>query len=182
MSDKMRIFAAEACELPGSRAVRLLLGFAVREMYGIGLPEIRKTEPGKPFFPERPDIFFSLSHTKEYVACAVAGYPVGLDVETEREILPSLSGRICSPGEMAEFSFFQSWVLKESYIKLCGTLTDSYVNIAFSRSGSGILAPSPEVSAALFPKLGGTFAGACCIGKMADRIELVDAAKVYGGY
>jgi phosphopantetheinyl transferase len=39
------------------------------------------TEDGKPFFPDLPQIHFSLSHSGEYIACAFSDEEVGLDLQ-----------------------------------------------------------------------------------------------------
>ena len=63
----------------------LLLRHALREEYGLNeLPAIETGEKGKPFFPERRDIHFNLSHCKPAVACVLADTPVGVDVQEYR--------------------------------------------------------------------------------------------------
>ncbi len=60
----------------------LLLRHALREEYGLTeLPAIETGEKGKPFFPDRPEIHFNLSHCRTAVACALAAAPVGVDVQ-----------------------------------------------------------------------------------------------------
>ena len=65
----------------------LLLRQALREEYGLTeLPRIETGEKGKPFFPERPDIHFNLSHCQTAVACALDASPLGVDVQELRPL------------------------------------------------------------------------------------------------
>jgi 4'-phosphopantetheinyl transferase len=81
----------------------------------------------------RPDLRFSLSHTRGMVACAVGlGHDLGVDVEAERQTLPVLemAHRHFSPAEAklvasappAERNhvFYRLWTLKEAYVKATG--------------------------------------------------------------
>ena len=65
----------------------LLLRRALREEYGLtDLPRLDTGEKGKPFFPDRPDLQFSLSHCRTAAACALAHAPVGVDVQEVRHL------------------------------------------------------------------------------------------------
>ena len=48
-----------------------LLAYAVRAVWGIDLPETAELPGGKPYFPARPQLHFSVSHTR--TAALVAG-------------------------------------------------------------------------------------------------------------
>ena len=41
-----------------------LLAYAVQEVHGLSLPEIARDSHGKPFFPQRQEICFNLSHCR----------------------------------------------------------------------------------------------------------------------
>ena len=65
----------------------LLLRHALREEHGLSaLPRLETGEKGKPFFPDRLDLQFSLSHCQTAVACALAPVPVGVDVQELRPL------------------------------------------------------------------------------------------------
>ena len=177
----MRAFYTERGSEDASRCVRLLLRYAVREMYGIPLPAIEKTEAGKPYFPERPDIFFSLSHSKRHVMCAVGDAPVGADMEEERPVSPRLKERYATPEEMAQFDFLELWVLKESRLKLMGGTLTGLRNVHFKRAEDGILCPDPGASAVLW-RPEGLFAAVCCLGEPPETLERVAREKVAPGY
>ncbi|MDR3277456.1 MAG: 4'-phosphopantetheinyl transferase superfamily protein [Oscillospiraceae bacterium] len=151
----IRAAAAPRGALPGSAAVYALLARLVREEYGVPLPAVQKTPAGKPFFPDRPDIHFSLSHTVTHVLAAVSDSPVGVDVETVRPRRAGLAARVCSPEELALFDFFDLWVLKESCIKLRGGTLGDIFSLRFSRADGKILAPDPGVSCELYGSVPG---------------------------
>lgn len=106
-----------------------LAGLSLLEkLYGAPLPEIKRTPLGKPYFPGE-NLQFSISHTKNYVFCAVAEHPIGIDAEElERDIRLSLAEKILSPGELQQFqnapdkrrALLTFWVLKEAAGKCTG--------------------------------------------------------------
>jgi phosphopantetheinyl transferase len=65
----------------------LLLRHALRAEYCLTeLPRIETGEKGKPFFPERPELHFNLSHCQTAVACALDASPLGVDVQELRPL------------------------------------------------------------------------------------------------
>jgi phosphopantetheine--protein transferase-like protein len=94
-------------------------------------------EYGKPLIdganPRLSSISFSLSHTRGYVACAIAsGIPVGIDIELIDQSQPSqfvadkfFSQREASwlrqcPDELRSSRFVELWTLKEAFLKAAG--------------------------------------------------------------
>ena len=136
----MRVFIS-FCGGDEKKAARRLLARAVLLEYGLRGLRIEKTQFGKPFFPDRPDIHFSISHTDVAVLCAVSSGPVGCDVQIRRAISGRLPARVCAPEELFLFDFFELWALKESWIKLCGRLDRPLREIVFGLSGGAITAP-----------------------------------------
>ncbi len=69
-------------------------------------------------------LHLSVSHSGDWVACAVAEAPVGLDLEApqrERDI-PGLIALCCTPKEQALLAadaaaFYELWTVKESWLK-----------------------------------------------------------------
>lgn len=123
-------------------AARSLLAYALRELYGIPCPEIVKDGNGKPHFPSRPDIRFSLSHTRTHVLVCVSDSLCGCDAETVRPLRPSVVKTVCSPQELEQFDFFELWTLKESFFKLHGSLPCPFWESRFRRTDGGIIVPS----------------------------------------
>ena len=81
------------------------------------------TDSGKPYFEDRQDLYFSLSHSGTVAAAALSDVPVGLDVEKIRESYrESLINRCLSPEEKAVYDgdFTRVWCRKEALAKLSG--------------------------------------------------------------
>lgn len=84
-------------------------------------------ENGKPFLPDS-GMFFSLSHSGAYAACALSDRPVGLDLERETAPRPPLLRRCFSAAEQEYIrsssnpsaAFTQLWTGKESLGKATG--------------------------------------------------------------
>ncbi len=104
----------------GSAWARCLLSLAWARYVGGEMPEPSYPERGRPFFPERPEVHFSISHTNGLALCALGEREVGADVERRRAVRPALMRRVLSPEEAAQFDFFEVWTLRESYYKLSG--------------------------------------------------------------
>ena len=97
--------------------------------------EIEYGEKGKPYLPEFPGLYFSLSHSGDYVALALSCHPVGVDIQEERVLSESLQNRYFTKEENESgakpFAIFSG---KESYIKYTGegmsrSFTDFCVNL-----------------------------------------------------
>ena len=108
----------------------------LEELYGAPLPEVRRTDRGKPYFTCGAP-YFSISHTKRHAFCAMGPAPLGLDAEeADREIRPALAEKILSPGEAARLqaaedpraALLKLWVLKEAEAKRTGEGLRGYPN------------------------------------------------------
>jgi len=135
----VRIYCTGRGENTGSAAVYALLDYAFRNSCSGDMPSIKKTPRGKPYFPERPDIHFSLSHGHTHVLCALSGSPVGADIESPRVIGGKALKFFCSRRELAMFDPLDLWVLKESYIKLFGLTLAEIRDLRFTREAGGRL-------------------------------------------
>ena len=75
-------------------------------------------------------IHFNLSHSGDFVACAVSSHECGVDIQEIRPVRDSLITKNLSEEEQTdllyfegaarELRFFEYWVLKEAYIKAIG--------------------------------------------------------------
>ena len=156
-----------------------LLRTAFTDWLGIDMPNIQKTPSGKPYFPDRPDIHFSISHTSSHVMCAISFFPVGVDVEAVRPIPEQLPARVCSPEELEEFDFFELWTLKESFIKLSGHMTAALREICFARDGDIIKTPDKNVFAKLYGGAEGCMAAVCTSGdEFPETMEFIPFDKL----
>ena len=103
----------------------LLLAYGLRKEYGMeAVPKFRKAASGKPFFPETHMPFFNLSHSGNFVGCAVHDQEIGLDIQEITEPRDSLIRRVCTQDELASLKssqdFCRIWTMKESAVKLTG--------------------------------------------------------------
>lgn len=112
-----------------------LLHDALCESLGVSLGagqafKISYEEEGKPYLIGEPDIYFNLSHSGEYVSCAVADMPIGIDIQKKVTVRSRIAERFftgadnqklsaCNEEEREEL-FFRMWSIKESYVKLTG--------------------------------------------------------------
>lgn len=79
---------------------------------------------GKPILTNAP-VHFNLSHSGDFVLCAVDDQPVGVDIEAIRPISPKLIDRVCSDEERAfvrgdSGRFLRLWTAKEAIVKHSG--------------------------------------------------------------
>ena len=146
----MKILCAALNGMNGSEAAYNLLGYVYRSEFHADPPPIEKTPNGKPFFPSCPDVHFSLSHSKTHVLCALSRRPVGVDIESPRQISRLAIDYFCSPDELAMFDPLDLWVLKESYIKLVGGTLSMVKKIRFSLDGDRIVAPDENAFPILY--------------------------------
>ena len=101
-----------------------LLEEAVYRVWGwSGLPEVVRTQRGKPLFVRMNCHCFSLSHSGGYALCALSDDgPVGVDIELVRPRREGFPAYVLSEKEQAAFDgsweeFTRIWTLKESWCK-----------------------------------------------------------------
>ena len=95
---------------------RALLAFALEETLGT-VPALAKTAAaGQPYFPERPGLFLSLSHTEGAALLALSDAPVGVDIERVRPIPPRLGRDFAGREE----TFWRRWTAAEAAAKRDG--------------------------------------------------------------
>lgn len=93
--------------------------------------EIRKGENGKPFIVGKDKACFSLSHSGEWVVCAIHMYQIGIDLQERRVMRKAVAHRFYSQRENEWLNeveneeerrllFYQMWCAKESYGKMTG--------------------------------------------------------------
>lgn len=109
--------------------VQNLLLDALKQEYGIKeLPEIKRTELGKPFFPKYPQICFNYSHSKNAAVCVLSTQEVGIDLEQIRSYSEKTARRFCGKAEWnwlqeqkdPDLSWIRIWTLKEAWLKYRG--------------------------------------------------------------
>lgn len=114
MEDKIRSLAAT-----------LLLDELLKE-YNLNERDMEyfQGENKKPYF-NNSDIFFSLSHSGDYVAAAISDKEIGIDIEQVHTINHNIAKRFFTEKEIGyienDDDFFKLWVQKESFVKAIGT-------------------------------------------------------------
>lgn len=83
---------------------------------------------GKPYLHDYPNAQFNISHSGQFVACAISDRPIGVDIQEivpyHRDVakrvfsLEELSHIESSPDRSAEFT--RLWTQKEAYLKMVG--------------------------------------------------------------
>lgn len=87
--------------------------------FNLKLPKIYTTTNGKPYFKDS-NIFFNYSHSKNYIACAISTYEVGIDIEeASRKISDDIAKKYLN-NEKDNSKRIETWVKKEAYSKLKG--------------------------------------------------------------
>jgi Phosphopantetheinyl transferase len=111
----------------------LLLFYSIRDSFGVSFEqlEIQKNPYGKPYCSNYDFIHYNLSHSNEWIVCAVSSSEVGIDVQVIVEFGLNIAKRFFSKDEYKYLSncskecrnrmFTKLWTLKESYVKLIGT-------------------------------------------------------------
>lgn len=112
----------------GHAAGRALLAQMYFQQTGQPLPDIAVTDMGKPYFTNC-SLHFSISHTKNFVFCALSEKPIGIDAEPlDRVIDLRLADKILSASERIFYdaardkqqTLLRFWVLKEAGAKCSG--------------------------------------------------------------
>ncbi|MEI5992045.1 hypothetical protein A5881_003601 [Enterococcus termitis] len=114
----------------------LIAGLLIRAMLKEIVPEYYnainffKNNYGKPYIKGVPELYFNISHSGDYVCCAVSDEEVGIDVErinlsidirNFKTFFPEEEWcQIISKSKNSIDNFFSLWTLKESYVKKIG--------------------------------------------------------------
>lgn len=86
---------------------------------------------GKPFFKNRPEIYFNVSHSAECAVCSFSDEETGCDIEKYDKVNTEIARRFFARSESDYIfsakteeeqlqKFFRIWTLKESYLKFSG--------------------------------------------------------------
>lgn len=119
----IRLFASTTLE------AYALLTRVIIEGYGFPtLPELLRTETGKPYFEYASAPHFNLSHSGGYVLCGVGDRPLGVDIEVVRPRKAGLPGYCLTEREQFMFwdrggrweDFYELWTRREAWSKYTG--------------------------------------------------------------
>lgn len=95
-------------------------------------------EKGKPHIENLKNVHFNISHSGNYVVCAIASEEIGIDVERIRKVNLRIAERFFSPSEIHDLMaceeekriqyFITLWTIKESYLKAIGRGLTQHLN------------------------------------------------------
>ena len=138
----------------------LLARYSVGNFTGNPYQEINLIfgEKGKPHIGNLSNVHFNISHSGNYVVCAVASTEVGIDVERVRKVNLRIAERFFSAPELHDLLeldeearkqyFIILWTIKESYLKAIGRgLTQNLNSFTISKNGSTYLLTGNEEAA-----------------------------------
>ena len=127
--DEKRRRRIRRLRVPLKRAQCAAAGLLLTHLFGEKgvAPNLTYGENGKPYLANRPDTFFSITHSDKWVFLAVSDSEIGIDAQAPRKVCPRLAARSTSPEELAwvkentEPNFTRLWTMKEAYLKYTGT-------------------------------------------------------------
>ena len=109
----------------------ILAKTVIKKTFGIDIAKKKfaYTEYGKPYLLNYPHVHFNISHSGEYVACAVSDKPVGVDIQKIGEYNCDVAKRVCNEKELEQIEnsldkaseFTKLWTQKEAVLKMYGT-------------------------------------------------------------
>lgn len=113
---------------PQKRAQQVAAGWLLCHLFGKDgqPPRLTHGSRGKPYLADDKNTFFSLSHTGDWVFCAVADSEVGLDAQIGTPYNAKIAERWFTPTENAWLAddpdgrFAALWAKKEAYVKFTG--------------------------------------------------------------
>jgi 4'-phosphopantetheinyl transferase len=103
--------------------------------------EILEDEFKKPYINGLADFHFNISHSGEYIVCAISNKPVGVDIEKISKYNLKIAEKYFTKDEIEYNDFFKIWVHKESFVKAVGkglTLLQNKINIVSNGKISNI--------------------------------------------
>lgn len=106
---------------------RMHTAYALLER-AVGGQEIARDAYGKPYFPRRPDLHFSLSHSGGLALCGVGTGPLGVDIELVRPRRAGLPRYALTDLEHGDYlargggwgDFCALWTRREAWVKYTG--------------------------------------------------------------
>lgn len=95
----------------------------ILKYYGLSTSDIIYNEYGKPYLKNN-EICFNISHSGDYVVCAVSKNEIGVDIQEIRKVNDLIVQKKYTKEEQKyvtdDVTFTKVWTLKESYVKAIG--------------------------------------------------------------
>jgi 4'-phosphopantetheinyl transferase len=93
--------------------------------------KLNKNQYGKPYLKDYPNFNFNISHSGDFVVCAIDNNPIGIDIEEVKYIeYEDIAKNFFTAHEFDYITkddsfnslsrFYEIWTLKESFVKCCG--------------------------------------------------------------
>lgn len=118
------------------------MGLQIETASEVGIFRVARTQRGKPYFPELPEVRVSVSHSGKYWVCACSGEEVGIDlqehvrmqgesIEEASARFRKMAHRFFHPVEAgfvdadSYLRFFGVWAARESFVKYTGQGIDA---------------------------------------------------------
>ena len=118
--------------------------------------EIIYNEYGKPLIKDSK-YFYNISHSGDYVICALSNKQIGIDIEKVRDINLKISNQFATKSEKEYINnpktFFQIYILKEAYFKMLGTNLNNILNIEFNIKDNTITCSNSNINASFINDL-----------------------------
>ena len=97
----------------------------------LGIPfdaHISYGEFGKPYLSDYQEVHFNISHSGQFIACAVSNRLVGVDVQMITPYQPDIAAKVCDKAELIQIEastdpaaeFTKIWTRKEAVAKVFG--------------------------------------------------------------
>ncbi len=136
--DRIRRQKTRRLQSAQKRAQSATVGLLINHLFGDDAVDYDTN--GRPFIPNKPAEHISISHTDNWVFCAVSCVPIGMDAQVFTPRKSGVVRRLFSAPEQdvqSDEDFTRIWTLKEAYYKLCGNAPHSVIrDTEFSRSPS----------------------------------------------
>ncbi len=130
-----------------SLAAGLLLENGIAEL-GIENYTIKYNENGKPYLDGVESVFFNLSHSGRYAACAIYNREIGIDIQEIKAVSQKLIRKVATDKELSFLmslsekerieQFVRLWTIKESYVKYIGVSIGSILQSLEASFDGGI--------------------------------------------
>lgn len=124
---KQRVKQISDCMIFGD----ILAKIAIKKTFSIDVAnqKFAYTTYGKPYLSNHSNVHFNISHSGEYVVCAVYNKPIGIDIQKIGEYNPDVAKRVCNEKELKQIEdsldkaseFTMLWTQKEAVLKMYGT-------------------------------------------------------------
>ncbi|MFC5704207.1 4'-phosphopantetheinyl transferase family protein [Cohnella faecalis] len=156
---------------------------------------------GKPYvsYPEKASAFhYNLSHSGEWVVCAIDDEPVGVDIEKIDSADIAIADRFFSPEEVGclrmerdelsrQLLFYGIWTAKESYVKAIGSglskPLDSFSVVFSERLGGTGIIDGEQWHLRQYPLDPGYVLTSCAKSRMsAEAVDIVDLERLLDSF